>query len=50
MGAMVMQITSVLIAEPFVQAQIKENNKAPQHWHLCGEFTGQGWIPRTKGQ
>ena len=31
-------------------AQIKENIKAPRHWPLCGEFTGDRWIPRTKGQ
>ena len=30
--------------------QIKENIKAPRHWPLCGEFTGDRWIPRTKGQ
>ena len=28
-------------------AQIKENIKAPRHWPLCGEFTGDRWIPRT---
>ena len=33
-----------------LQAQIKENIKAPRHWPLCGEFTGGRWIPRTKGQ
>ena len=21
--------------------------KAPRHWPLCGEFTGDQWIPRT---
>ena len=21
---------------------------APRHWPLCGEFTGDRWIPRTK--
>ena len=30
--------------------QIKENIKAPRHWPLCGEFTGDRWIPRTNGQ
>ena len=29
--------------------QIK-NTKAPRHWPLWGEFTGDRWIPRTKGQ
>ena len=32
------------------KAQIKENIKAPRHWPLWGEFTGDRWIPRTKGQ
>ena len=36
--------------QPFIQAQIKENIKAPRHWPLCGEFTGDQWIPRTNGQ
>ena len=30
---------------PFFQAQIKENIKAPRHWPLCGEFTGDRWSP-----
>ena len=33
-----------------VQAQTKENIKAPRHWPLCGEFTGYRWIPHTNGQ
>ena len=24
--------------------------KTPCHWPLCGEFTGDRWIPRTNGQ
>ena len=32
------------------KAQIKENIKAPRHWPSWGEFTGDRWIPRTKGQ
>ena len=32
------------------KAQIKENIKAPRHWPLWGEFIGDRWIPRTKGQ
>ena len=28
----------------------KKNIKAPRHWPLWGEFTGDRWIPRTKGQ
>ena len=31
-------------------AQIKENIKAPCHWPLCGELTGDWWIPHTNGQ
>ena len=31
-------------------AQIKVNIKAPRHWPLCGEFTGDRWIPRTNGR
>ena len=31
---------SRLFIEPFIQAQSKENIKAPRHWPLCGEFTG----------
>ena len=41
-GAMTSQITaSRLFTQPFIQAQIKENIKAPRHWPLCGEFTAQ---------
>ena len=32
------------------KAQIKENIKVPRHRPLCGEFTGDRWVPRTKGQ
>ena len=28
----------------------RENIKAPRHWPLCGELTGDRWIPHTKGQ
>ena len=34
----------------FIQAQIKENIKAPHHWPLCGDFRGERWIPRTNSQ
>ena len=37
-----------LIAQLLVHAKVKENIKAPRHWPLCGEFTGDRWIPRTK--
>ena len=33
-----------------IQAEFEENIKAPRHWFLCEEFTGDRWIPRTKGQ
>ena len=36
--------------EPFIQAQIKENIITSRQWPLCGEFTGDRWIPRTKDQ
>ena len=41
---------SWLLAQPFVQAQIKENIKATRHWPLRGETTGDRWISLTKGQ
>ena len=41
---------SLLFTQPFIHAKIKENIKAPRHWPLSGEFTGDRWIPRTKGQ
>ena len=39
-----------LFTHPLIVAQIKANTKAPSHWLLCGEFTGDRWIPRTNGQ
>ena len=51
MGAIASQITSLTIVYSiFYETQIKENIKAPRHWPLCGEFTGDRWIPRTNGQ
>ena len=41
---------SALFIQLFIQVQIKENIKAPRYWALCGEFTGDRWILRTKGQ
>ena len=41
---------SWLFTQPFIHTQIKENIKAPRHWPLCGEFTGDRWIHRTNGQ
>ena len=37
---MASQITSIWIAQPFVQAHIKENIKSLRHWILLGESTG----------
>ena len=31
--------------QPFIQAQTKENIKAPRHWPFCGEFTGDREFP-----
>ena len=46
MGTVVFQITSLTIVySSFIQAQIKENIKAPRHWLLCGEFTRTGEFP-----
>ena len=51
MSAMASQIASLTFStQPFIQAQIEENIKAPCHWPLWGEFTGDRWIPRTRGQ
>ena len=40
----------LLFDQPFVQAQIKINIKAPRHWPLWGKLIVDRWIPRTKGQ
>ena len=41
---------SPLFTQPFIKAQIKEDIIAPHHWPLWEEFTGDRWVPRTKGQ
>ena len=49
MSTMASLITSVsIVAQPFVQAQIKENIKAPRH--CMATENGDLWIPHTKGQ
>ena len=48
MGEMVSKVTGVSIAQLFVQAQIKENIKAPCHWPLWGESTGDHGFPSQK--
>ena len=52
MGAGASQITSLTIVYSTVysDADEKKNIKAPRHWPLRGEFTGDRWIPRTNGQ
>ena len=37
---------SPLFAQLLVQAQITENTKAPRHWPLCGEVTGNSPVTR----
>ena len=45
------QINGVsIVCTTIFQAQINEIIKAPRHWLLCGETTGNRWIPLTKGQ
>ena len=39
-----------LFTQSSVQEQIKENMQGPRHWSLWGEFTGDRWIHRPKGQ
>ena len=41
-------LASRLFTQRFIQAQIKENIKAPRHWPFWGEFTGDQWILRTE--
>ena len=49
MSAMAFQITGVSIVYSTVWSRT-ENIKAPRHWSLWGEFTGDRWIPRTMCQ
>ena len=51
MIAITSQITSLTIVYSTVYSGADQRNiKATRHWPLCGEFTGDRWIPRTKGQ
>ena len=51
MIAMASEIISLtLVFSTDYSDQIKENIKAQCHWPLWGEFTGEQWIPRIKGQ
>ena len=41
MSSIASQITSLtMFTQQFIQAQIKENIKAPRHWLLWREYTG----------
>ena len=51
MGAMAPQITRLTIVYSTVYSGTdKKKIKAPRHWPLCVEFTGDQRIPRTNGQ
>ena len=41
---------SRLFARPIVLTHIEENTKHPRYWPLWGEYTGDWWVPLTKGQ
>ena len=45
MGMRLKSPASRLFTQPFIQAQIKENIKAPRPWPMCGEFTVTGEFP-----
>ena len=52
-SAMASQITSIAFVYLTVYSgtdKKQTNLKAPRHWPLWGEFSGDRWIPRTKGQ
>ena len=51
MGARASQITSPTIVYLIVYSDADQRkHQAPRHWPLCGEITGDRWIPRTNGQ
>ena len=50
MGAMASQIISLTIVYSTVYSGADKKIQALRHWPLWGEFTGDRWIPRTKGQ
>ena len=51
MSTMVSQITSLTIPYSTVYSGTYQRKiKSPHHWPLWGEFTGDRWIPRKKGQ
>ena len=50
MSTMVSQITSFTIVYRLFRRRSKKTSKELRHWPLWWEFTGDRWIPRTKGQ
>ena len=52
MSAITSQTISLTIVYSTIYSDTdqKKNIKVPRHWPLCGEFTGDRWIPLTKGQ
>ena len=52
LGPMASQITNLSIVYSAVYSgpDKKKPIKALCHWPLCGEFTGDRWIPRTNNQ
>ena len=52
MGAMASQITSLTIVYSAVysDADQRKNQSSASLAFVCGEFTGDRWIPRTNGQ
>ena len=51
MGAMASQFTILTIVYKTVYSGAdKKNIKAPRHWPLCWEFTGDRWSPYKNAQ
>ena len=51
MGAIASEITSLTSVYSVVYSDADQKIiKAPCHWPLCGDLTGDWWIPRTNGQ
>ena len=51
MGTIASQIISLTIVYSIVYSDAgRRKHQRPRHWPLCGEFTGDRWIPRTNGQ
>ena len=51
MGAMTSQITSLTIVYSTVYSDATQKKyKSPGSLAFVGEFSGDRWIPRTKGQ